>query len=110
MVYSDVITTTARVITKGEIVFPGIATISRFPTAAEYLVHFRKTFTADSGPITRGETPEVEFAKTSRIHTALPGNVPNHWDLMGGLTDVLPYSGIQFTAVLLFPIFPTRKA
>jgi len=62
--------------TLGEIVVPGRETLQRFPRTGAYPFHFRKTFTRASGPISRGETPEIEFVKTTRVRQRMPDRVP----------------------------------
>ena len=74
-VYQDV-TTSGRVITRGEIVVPGGNTLQAYPSTKDFPFHFRKTFTPESGPIKREETPAVEFSKTSVIQRLLPGKIP----------------------------------
>lgn len=75
-VYADAIRTSGRIVTRGEIVVPGTNTLQSFPATKNFPFHFRKTFTSESGPIKRGETPEVEFEKTRVIQSLLPGKTP----------------------------------
>ena len=65
-----------RIVTCGEIVVPGEDTKRAFPRTRGFQFHFRKTFTPESRPIQRGETPKVEFDKTVPIHRRFPGHVP----------------------------------
>jgi hypothetical protein len=74
-VYIDA-TTKGKIITRGEIVVPGEQTLRTFPRAGDFPFHFRKTFTTESGPIRRGETPQIEFAKTIPIHRSFPEQIP----------------------------------
>lgn len=54
----------------------GEETKRAFPQTADFPFHFRKTFTPQSGPIKRGETPEIEFKKTAPIHQQFSREVP----------------------------------
>jgi hypothetical protein len=74
-VYEDV-TTSGKVLTRGEIVVPGSKTVEAMPEVADYPYHFRKTFTPESGPIKRGETPEREFNRTMEVRKRNPNWVP----------------------------------
>ena len=65
-----------KTVTRGEVVVPGAETKHDFPKTANQLIHFKKTFTAASAPVKRGETPEIEFAKTNSIRGILPNHVP----------------------------------
>ena len=69
-------TTSGRVITRGEIVVPGEETKKAFPRTRDFPFHFRKTFTSESGPVKRGESPSLEFQKTLPIHRLFPHEVP----------------------------------
>jgi hypothetical protein len=74
-VYADA-TNRNRVITRGEFVIPGEQTRRTFPSTTKHPFHFRKTFTPDSGPIKRGESPRMEFEKTRVIQKLIPGKIP----------------------------------
>lgn len=63
-VYQDR-TTSGTLLTRGDIVIPGSTTIGKLPVPFRYGCHFRKTFTASSPPLRRGETPHVEFDRTN---------------------------------------------
>lgn len=73
-VYLDA-TTSGAIRTRGEFVVPGSKTVDRFPTCGKYGIHFRKTFTPESGPLRRGETPAIEFERTQRIRARLPADL-----------------------------------
>ncbi len=69
-IYQDY-TNRGRLYTICECVIPGTATLSRVPAASEFGIHVRKTYVADAPPIRRGETPAVEFARTTRARSRL---------------------------------------
>ncbi len=73
-VYLDA-TTSGAIRTRGEFVVPGSKTIERYPACGRYGLHFRKTFTPESGPLRRGETPAIEFERTQRIRDRLPADL-----------------------------------
>lgn len=58
--------------TFADIVVPGLETRRAFPATAHYGIHFRKIYTPSSPPLSRGETPAVEFARTTRALTKIP--------------------------------------
>lgn len=74
-VYLDA-TTSGRIITRGEIVVAGEETRRAFPRTKDFALHFRKTFTPESGPIKRGESPDIEFRKTVPIYRRFRQEVP----------------------------------
>lgn len=61
--------------TFGDIVIPGRLTLEQHPVAANFGVHFRKIYTPESPPIGRGETPEVEFRRTTRAVARMPADI-----------------------------------
>jgi len=61
--------------TFADIVVPGLETRRAFPTTAAYGIHFRKIYTPSSPPLRRGETPAVEFARTTRALTKIPADL-----------------------------------
>ncbi|WP_198529897.1 phosphotransferase [Geminisphaera colitermitum] len=63
--------------TFADIVIPGIETRKAFPPTNTYGIHFRKIYTPASPPIGRGETPEVEFARTIRALSKIPTDLGN---------------------------------
>ena len=67
-VYQD-ITTKGTIRTRGDLVIPGLRT--RAKVGGTYGVHFRKTFTQESPPILRGESPTREMERTRRALTLL---------------------------------------
>jgi hypothetical protein len=75
VVYRDA-TNAGGIITLGEFVVAGRNTLCKYPKTGKYPFHFRKTFTPQSRPIQRHETPAIEFAKTAAIYEAMPGKVP----------------------------------
>jgi serine/threonine protein kinase len=81
-----------NVVTRGEIVVPGVETKRQFPGTAQLPFHFKKTFTPASAPIRRGETPEIEFSKTLRVHAVFPNHVP----------EPLGYSEWTFRSTVVF--------
>lgn len=70
-VYRD-ITVKGRVRTFADLVIAGNRTLKEFPRVEEFGFHFRKRYTADSPPLARGETPAVEFERTTRAVARMP--------------------------------------
>jgi hypothetical protein len=73
-IYRDT-TTSGRVPTMGDIVIPGQETLEACSDTREYGIHFRKIYTRESPPIRRGETPAVEFERTTRALGLLPRDI-----------------------------------
>ena len=74
-VYRDA-TNRGGIITLGEFVVAGTNALRKYPKTGNSPFHFRETFTPQSRPIQRHETPAVEFAKTAAIYVEMPGKVP----------------------------------
>lgn len=70
-VYRDVMVS-GDVRTFADIVIPGQATREDHPETTVHGIHFRKIYTPASPPICRGETPSVEFARTTRAVRLIP--------------------------------------
>jgi hypothetical protein len=111
-IYRDT-TTSGRVPTVGDIVIPGQMTLETCPETSGYGIHFRKIYTRDSPPIRRGETPAVEFARTTRALRLLPDDIgirlkPLAYDTWIYRSRVVP--GQTFAAVSPFSDLPYDDA
>lgn len=73
-IYEDSVTG-GRIVTMGEVVLAGTDTLARHPACRDFPIHFRKSYTEESHPVKRGETPKVEFEQTQRCLEALPASV-----------------------------------
>lgn len=76
-VYDDK-TTRGVLRTTGEIVIPGKNTLQEHPNTSKFGIHFRKTFTPESPPLRRGESPEIEEKNTRKAMQLLPVDINDH--------------------------------
>ena len=76
-VYDDK-TTRGILRTTGQIVIPGKNTLQEHLSTSKFGIHFRKTFTPDSPPLRRGESPEIEEKNTRKVIQLLPVDINDH--------------------------------
>jgi serine/threonine protein kinase len=111
-------TTRGTLRTTGEIVIPGSSTRRLDPLTSKYGIHFRKTFTADSPPLKRGESPRIERENTLRIIELLPVDFSDHLEPLGAsdfvfrsrivigetFASISPFSNESYNAAISLPL------